>query len=169
MPDREPEQPFQQSVLTAEQLLTRLLEMIKSSYSVADFGFDNVQQGLGVPLERYGPNQWGTRAQLTPTWNYALHAIEDFPDGARVRLAFFNHNDDTSGDMAEICQLDFDYFTGALLTTGFTKQSFYADHEAPLCDAYTRDDLRVEVTSRGESNESTAKVLHQCIKAVMVR
>lgn len=169
MPDPEPEQPLRQSGLTAEELLTRLLELIKSSNSVADFGFDHVQRGLGVPLERYGPNQWGTRERLTPNWDFAIDAIEDLPGGARVRLSFFNPEGDTTGDISEICQLDFDHFTGALHTAGFTKESFYADHSAPLYDAFTRNDLCVEVASRGESSESTAKVLHQCVLAVLVR
>ncbi|QGN34195.1 hypothetical protein [Microlunatus sp. Gsoil 973] len=169
MPDPEPEQPLPQSELTAVQLLTRLLELIKNSDSVADFSFDQVQRALDVPIERYGPNKWGTQARLTRNWNYAIHALEDFPDGARVMVSFFEDESTTFGDMTEICQLDFDDFTGDLRSAGFMKQSFYGDHGIPLYDAYTRNHLRVEVSSRGEASRSSDKVLHQCIQAVLVR
>lgn len=169
MPDIEGEPPLPQSELTAEQLLTRLLELIKNATSVADITLAQVQQALGARLQTYGPSSWGGRARLTPTWSYAINALEDLPDGARLRLSFFDNEGGTSGDMSQICQLDFDTFTGALQNAGFTKTSIYGEHGESTFDSYTRGQLRVEVTSRGEAGGSSERVLHQCVQSIMVR
>lgn len=169
MPDTGQDPPLPQSEITAEQLLTRLLELIKSSRSITDFTLAKLQQALGAQLETYGPSSWGGRARLTPNWGYAINALEDLPDGARLRFSFFDNEGGTSGNMSQICQLDFDTFTGALQSAGFAKTSIYGEHGESTFESYTRGQLRVEVTSRGEAGGSSEKVLHQCIQSIMVR
>ena len=169
MSDIEQEPPLPQSELTAEQLLTWLLELIKNSVSVAEFTFARVGQTLGVPLTTYAPGKWGYRARLTPDWSYAINALEDLPDGARFRFSFFDNEGGNSGAMSQICQLDFDDFTGMLRSAGFAKAATYGEHGELVYDAYTRDRLGIEVSPRGEAEGSSDKVLHQCVQSIMVR
>ncbi|MBO0810521.1 MAG: hypothetical protein J2P23_00585 [Microlunatus sp.] len=168
MSDDDNEPPLPWSEITAEQLLTRLLELIKGSTSAADLTFERVRESLGVPLRRTPPDLWGASAQLTPDWTYAIIGQEDSPSGQGMRLTFFDSDDRPSADMGSICQLDFDDFTGALRSAGFEKTSIYGSRGELVYDDYKRDQLRVEVSPRGESGSSTAKKLHLCVRSVMV-
>lgn len=168
MPDVDQDPPLPQSEITAEQLLTRLLELIKSSTSVTDLTFDRVQQALGVPLETYGPGKWGLRSQLTPEWSYSLTAFEKFTLGPRILLDFVNHAQPRA-PMTDICQVDVRTFTAELSRTGFSNLVRYGEHGRLLGHDLARGDLTVEMVTEGETGQSSEKAVHSCIKSIMVR
>lgn len=168
MSDDENEPPLPWSEITAEQLLTRLLELIKDSTSAADFTFERVGRSLGVPLHRTPPDLWGGAARLTSDWRYAILGLEDSPSGQGIRLSFVDNDDSAAADMGPICQVDFDDFTGELRSAGFAKRSIYGEHGELVYDSYERDQLYVEVAPVGESGSSTAKKLHLCVESVRV-
>lgn len=157
-------EPLHQSEVTASELLTRLLELIMNCTSVADLTVDRVGPALGIPLATHAPGKWGGRARLTPDWSYAITALGD-----RIRLGFFDNQGGTAGAMGSICQPDFDDFTGALRNAGFAKAAFYGEHGELVYDSYTREQLRVDVTPRGESGAASDTILHECVQAVTVR
>lgn len=168
MPDIEQEPPLPQSEITAEQLLTRLLELIKSSTSIGDFTFAKVQQALGMPLETYERGKWGLRAQLTADWSYSLTAFEKFTLGPRILLDFVDHSEAPT-PMTDICQVDANSFIAELSQAGFSNMVRYGEHGRLLGNDLARGDLIIEIATVGEAGEPTEKVLHRCIKSIMVR
>jgi hypothetical protein len=165
MSDDEQEPSLPWSEITAEQLLTRLLELIKDSASAADFTLTQVGESLGVPLQTYAPGRWGARARLTPDWSYALLATEQFALGPRVLLDFFDQQHATPSPMTEICQIDASSFITELSHAGFSNTVKYGEHDRLLGNYLTRGDLNVELSIRGESD---TEVDHRCIQSVLV-
>lgn len=176
--------------LTAEEALTRLLELIRTSRTLSDFTPERVSQVMGVEVEfaRDGSGGFGFGERITPHWmqNFGMDGERRF-----FEFSFDAVDPGASPDMTDICQLDVDRFSSELEAMGFSKQAYYDSPPQPAYDPDTgtyddsprrgrlmnyafsrmRDgivEMRIDVYPRGEANDPPEKVLHDCIKMVYI-
>lgn len=135
--------------LNAEQVLLRLLELIRGSKSAADFTQEHMSKVMGVEISAYAPGSYGFGEQLTPDWWYSIEMREKPRTGARFNFNF-NTSPGTYPPMTDICQIDFDRFAAALEAMGFTRQKYYGEHGRYIKDWFERASMRIEVYPRGE-------------------
>lgn len=163
----ETEQSLPQSEATAEQLLTRLLKLIKSSTGIGDFTA-NLEPALGVSMQHVGPGKSGYRARLTPNWNCTLIVYQTYALGPRVLLDFFT----TSGSrtpMTGICGVDVRKFTSELTLAGFSNSVRYGEHGWRMGNLLQRDGLSIELSACSEADQPQDKFQHRCIRSIVVR
>ncbi len=137
--------------ISAEQMLLRLLELIRSSKSAADFTPEHLEETMGVPIEyaRDGSGRYGFGEAVTAEWNHGFEADLEPRAGARFNFSF-DSAPGTYPPMTDICQVDFDKFTAALEEMGFTRQRYYGEHGRFIKDWFDNANMRVEVYPRGE-------------------
>ncbi|MCW0393709.1 hypothetical protein NB696_000613 [Xanthomonas sacchari] len=149
--------------LSAEQMLSRLLTLIRTSRSVADFTPERLREVMGVAVERgeNGVERYGFGEQVSPEW---AHGFEVDMRAVPPRLDF-GFNPVVSGaspQMGDICQIDFDQFTRQLEEMGFARQRNFDSPPQPapgqpnllngrlLYDSFDRPGMHVEVYPEGE-------------------
>ena len=159
-----------QSKLSAEQILLRLLELIRESDSVEDFTPEHLSRTMGVEIEyaRDGSGRYGFGESVTTEWTHGFEADMKTKSGARFSFSF-DSAPGSSPPMTDICQVDFDRFTAELEAMGFTRQRYYGEHGRFIMDWFARPGgMRVEVYPRGEANEPVEKIRHRCVKMVLI-
>jgi hypothetical protein len=160
-----PEQTLPQSNLTAEQLLSRMLDLIISSSDISDFTEERVARSIGLQLMPYQDVEFGARAQLTPAWWYRLEGIRSYKGEPELQLSFEESDGDRAAPMTDIAQVDVDRFSRELESAGFTRQTWYGEHGRQLGEYFDRKQLHVTVGTRGESSENAG---HQCVQFVRI-
>lgn len=156
--------------LNAEQILLRLLELIRSSKSVEDFTPEHLSRTMGVEIEyaRDGSGRYGFGEAVTTEWSHGFEADMKRKSGARFMFSF-DSAPGSSPPMTDICQVDFDRFTAELEVMGFTRQHYYGEHGRFIKDWFDHPGgMRVEVYPRGEANEPVEKIGHRCVKMVLI-
>ncbi|WP_369935055.1 hypothetical protein [Xanthomonas tesorieronis] len=167
--------------LTAEQMLTRLLALIRTSKSVAEFTPQRLSEVMGVKMDYAsdGSGRYGFGEQVAPDW---MHGFEVNMRKANpgMEFSFDPKVPGTSPDMTSICQMDFDRFTGELEGMGFVRNSYYdsppqapfggekLSHGRLMYDSFERPGMWVQVYPRGEASEPQEKILHACVQMVLV-
>lgn len=158
-----------QSDLTAEQLLTKLLDLLTSANEVEELTKSLVESTFGVHLEPYDEDSSSYAARLTETWNVRVEISDDEFYGHGVDLRFFDTDGGTRAPMSDICALDSDAFSGTLVNAGFGRQPYPDIHGGRIGDLLTRGPVQVITSVYGEASEPDEKRTHQCIAAVQVR
>ncbi|MFZ5662350.1 MAG: hypothetical protein ACOY9B_06510, partial [Pseudomonadota bacterium] len=159
--------------LTAEEALTRLLELIRTSRTLSDFTPERVSQVMGVEVEfaRDGSGGFGFGERITPHWmqNFGMDGDRRF-----FEFSFDAVDPGASPDMTDICQLDFDRFSSELEAMGFTKEPYYAEHGRLLHYSFGRtrngiSEMTVIASPTGERvwNEQTGSG-RACIRTIRV-
>jgi hypothetical protein len=161
--------PPVQPKLTAEQVLTRLLELIRTTKSIEDFTPEHLSNVIGVEFKNISPGYYGFGEQITAAWFYGMELNEGSSTG-RSRFYFsFNSNPATSPDMTSICQVDFDQFTTALEKMGFKRQRSFGEHGRFMSDLFDRHGMHIEVSPRGEAMEPIDRISHFCVKTILIQ
>ena len=163
----EAEPPLPQSDVTAEQLLNRLLELIKHSTSIADFTAATVGSALGVRLHTFAPGRAGYRARLTPEWSCTLTTHQKYGLGPRMLLDFISEPPGRV-PMTGICQIDVRSFTGELSQAGFSNTVHYGEHGWRMGNLLEHGGLTVELSACSEADQPQDKFEHHCIRSVLV-
>lgn len=156
--------------ISAEQMLLRLLELIRSSKSAADFTPEHLEKIMGVPIEyaRDGSGRYGFGEAVTTHWNHGFEADMNPATGARFNFGF-GSAPGNDPPMTEICQVDFDQFTAALEAMGFKRQKHYGEHGRFINDWFERGNMRVEVYPEGEFVWTPEKGGGRaCVKMVLI-
>jgi hypothetical protein len=137
--------------ISAEQMLLRLLELIGSSKSAADFTPEYLEKIMGVPIEyaRDDSGRYGFGEAVTAQWNHGFEANTKPTLGARFNFSF-GSAPGNDPPMTDICHIDFDQFTVTLETMGFKRQKHYGEHGRFINDWFERGNMRVEVYPQGE-------------------
>lgn len=135
--------------LNAEQVLLRLLELIRSSKSAADFTQEKLSKVMGIEMPSHAPGEYGSGEQITPDWWYGMEMRVKPRTGARFNFSF-DSAPGTDPPMTDICQVDFDQFTAALEAMGFARQRYYGEHGRYIKDWFDNANMRIEVYPRGE-------------------
>lgn len=113
--------------LTAEQVLIRLLELIRSSRYLSDFTPERLSQVIGVEFVTYRPGYHAFGEQVTPDWWYSLEKEDGDRYGPQFTLRFTTQDskDANHVSMADVCQFDLDRFSAELEAMGFSKTPHY--------------------------------------------
>lgn len=163
----EAEPTLPQSEATAEQLLNRLLELIKHSTSIADFTAATVGSALGVRLYTFAPGRAGYRARLTREWSVTITTHQKYALGPRMLLEFVRESPGRV-PMTGICQVDVRKFTSELSPVGFSNTVHYGEHGWRMGNLLERDGLTVELSACSEADQPQDKFEHHCIRSVLV-
>ncbi|WP_024891801.1 hypothetical protein [Luteimonas huabeiensis] len=160
--------PAAQPTLTAEQALTRLLELIRTTESVREFTPERLESGFGLPIWHGQGGQYGVGEQVTTDWCYSVEFYTVSNNGVRLRLMFYPVATGSFPDMTAICGLDFGSFSAALEDMGFSNEPSYGEHGRLMSHVFDRPGMRVEVFPRGEANETLEKIKHRCVNMVII-
>ncbi|MCC4595817.1 hypothetical protein NRY95_01415 [Xanthomonas campestris pv. phormiicola] len=168
--------------LTAEQMLTRLLALIRTSKSVAEFTPQRLSEVMGVEVEysEKGVERYGFGEKVSPEWTHGFEVNTGKPY-PRLDFGFNPIVRGASPDMQDICRLDFDQFASQLEAMGFTRQHNFDSPPQPppgqpslpngrlLYDYFDRPGMHVEVYPEGERVWTPgAGSGRSCVKMVIV-
>lgn len=167
--------------LAAEQVLTKLLGLIRNSKSIKDFTPEYLSKMMGVEFVTYSPGDHQYGEQVTPDWWYTMQMDESVTTQNISRFEFrFSSELGTSPDMTDICQIDFENFASELESMGFTREPYYDSappappgeerlpHGRLLYWSFYRPELGIQVYPRGEANEPHEKISHNCVQMVLI-
>lgn len=157
--------------LNAEQALLRLLELIRSSHSIVDFTPERVSNVMGVTLNfaHDGSDRYGFGEAVTSRWDHGFGVDRTSKSAPYFDFSFNERPPSSDPPMTDICQMDFDGFAKSLEAMGFARQTFYGSHGSLGWDQFERPGLLVEVHPRGEANEPSDKISHDCVQMVIIR
>lgn len=156
------------SELTAEQLLTKLLELITATNEPEQLTRQAVESKIGMPLEHVEDDVFGHRAQLTSQWAYTLDTANDEVDGPGVALDFSPIKPGDHPDMTDICGVDSEAFASVLINAGFERRTYHGVHGSIGGDYFSRGSVQVTTSVRGEADGPFEKITHNCIFAVRI-
>lgn len=168
--------------LTAEQVLTSLLTLVRDSRSIKDFTPEKLHEVTGMTIEhaKDGSERYGFGEQLTPDWNYGFGVDKSLLQGPRFELSFNENPPGSSHPMTDICRIDFEKFASELESMGFTREPYYdaappappgqerLPHGSLLYWAFYRPELGIQVYPRGGANEPHEKINHACVQMVLI-
>ncbi len=161
--------PKIQPKLAAEQVLLRLLEVIRGSESIRDFTPEYLSKIMGVEFTIYRPGNYGFGEQLTADWWYGLE-VNQYSGGQQFVLSFDAEKKKLYPDMTEICQVDFEYFSTNLEKFGFTRSKDYAEHGRYVGDSFIKSKMRIKIIVGGEKNQlALGDDGHGCVKMIIIR
>lgn len=135
--------------MTQGQVLTRVLELMKTSTSVKDFTPERLNEVFKVPFsfDKYGEYQF--HETITKNWFYVLEISKD----GHFRLSFNPKNSLLKRpDMTEICEMDADEFVEKAVSAGFTAHPAYESGFVARQTGYvlTKDKLKINMIGKKE-------------------
>lgn len=158
-----------QSRLPAEDLLSRLTELIISATDADQLTRDVINDTFDVQLETYEEHRADYAARLTPEWNVSIELSSDPRSGPVFEFAFFDRSEGLNAPITEICGFDAAAFAMALTAAGFEQVTTYGVHGGIVGDGFVRGPVQVMTSTRGEAAEPPEKITHRCITSVWVR
>jgi hypothetical protein len=159
--------PIDPPVRSADDLLRRLLDLLRDSRDIADLSRARVRRAFEVDFE-LDEGRLGFGERLCRDW---WSSIELDPDGAlgpSFELAFRPDCAGTFPSAAGICAMDYDAFAAALKAMGFEHESLLGENGRVVHENFDRDGLSVIVHTRGEADEPAGKRDHACVMRVIV-
>lgn len=156
--------------LTAEQALTRLLELLRTSRTVKDFAPETLVEAFGVEFAREG-NRHVFSEQVNQEWAHSLE-ITQASDGSTSEVHYRIDQVDPSkhSRMTGICRPDFARFAAELETMEFVSTPHDAKYEPGVVLGYDflRPDMLVSVGTHAESGDPNGRAGHECISTVTI-
>lgn len=157
-----------QSDLTAEQLLSKLAELITDITDADQLTNALIESAFDIRLEPYD-GDYDYAARLTPEWNVSIVVRNDELAGRIVEFGFFDSNEETTADMTDICGVDSDVFGRAMLQAGFELRASHGVHGERRGNEYRRGSVQVSTLTQGEANQPHEKIAHECITSVRIQ
>ncbi len=156
---------------TAQDALTRILGLIRTSSSLDAFTPDYVSRAMGqaVRYRNDGTGRFGASGVLTPDWNYGFGINKTEAKGAWFEFLFEPNPPDASPSMSDICQLDFERFASQLEQMGFSRERNLVEDGRWMSEIFQRPGMRVEVFPRGEADTPQDRATHQCVEWIHIR
>ena len=149
------------------QVLTRLLELMKTSNSVKDFTPERLNEVFKAPFlfDKYGEYQFHETS--TKNWFYVLEISKD----GHFRLSF---NPKKSllkrPDMTEICEMDADEFVEKAVSAGVTAYPAYESGFVARQTGYvlTKDKLKINMIGKKNiSHQKNDLILKDVLKELL--
>jgi hypothetical protein len=159
--------PAQQK-LSAENVLSKVLDIIRNSRSIEDFTPEKISEVMGVGMTTYDQTRFGAGAALTPDWWYTLEMDSATIRGPQFMFGFHPDNPRKSPPATDICRMDFERFSSELEGMGLKKQTNYGEHGRIVDYKFESPHLLVSVGTEGEDNAPPEKAAHQCVRTVTI-
>lgn len=157
------------TALTAEQLLLRVLDLIKATRSSKELTIERVSAAMQHPAQTFNPGHFGYGGKLTPEWSYWLEVKESGGTGTRLDLDFIDTTPGQSAAATDICQLDFSRFSSELKAAGFVHETYPGEHGRVAYEQFNRNGLGIIVDNIGEASVPADKAKHTCVRHVTVQ
>lgn len=156
---------------TAQDVLQRVLELIRTSASIASFTAGHVSQAMGQQMKHRddGSGRFGASGEVTRDWNYVFGVNKTEAKGAWFELLFVPDPPDASPSMSDVCQIDFEAFATHLEKMGFTRQRNLVEDGRWMSEILQRPGMRVELFPRGEADLPLERTAHQCVEWIQIR
>lgn len=156
--------------LTPEEMGRRFLMLIEETKSFDELTLENVERTMGIQLERIPDEDTRSfKIELPESgWRYGIryHRDVQLPITDNVTYHFHNFTDDRA-DMEPVCGLDFDAYYAELKRMGFKDEpGQYEKTGMLLALKYSRDQLMVTISVRGEADAPESKRKHACIESI---
>jgi hypothetical protein len=119
-----------------------------------EFVSDEGRLGFGERLNR----DWWSSIELDPDGAY----------GPSLELAFRPDRSGTFPPASAICGFDYARLAAELAAMGFEHETCYGEHGRIVHESFERAGLSLTVHTRGEADESPAKIAHACVLRVIV-
>ena len=148
--------------LTPEQMLTGVLELIKTSNSIKDFTPEKLKSTFGVDklwVKDEGNYGFGERVNQNWGQSFSIYNKESFT------LDFLPVDEEANTDMTSLCVIDFEGFIKKMKDMGFSSEPYHAEHGRFISYRLSNGKLNVEVYPRGESNSNAG---HYCVQMINV-
>jgi hypothetical protein len=162
-------EPANAAKINAGQLLSRLLDLIKSSKSIGDFTPDRVNAAMQLQDFSLGPGHFQYGGILTDNWSYGLEVDQASVHGPRVALEFVDKTPSRDAAMGDICQVDFDRFASELKGAGFKQDTVYGEHGITVYHRFDRPDLSIKISTNGEASDATGEIGRTCIRLITIQ
>lgn len=159
--------PASMPKLDAEQVLTRLLALIRESDRVEQFTPERLSSAFGVTFSVFEPGYWGFGAQLSPDWSYGFEMREKIAIGSRFSFSF-NSKPGSTPPIEDICRIDYPRFAAELEAMGFKREPYHGEHGRFINDWFERPGMRIAVYPEGEIAASGEKPPRVCVKEVQI-
>lgn len=159
--------PIDPPVLSAEDLLRRLLDLLRDCHESTDLTGPRVRRAFGVPFES-DEGRLGYGERLCREWWSSLELDPDGAYGPTFELAFRPDCAGTHPPATTICTMDYAAFAAELKAMGFEHETTFGEHGRVVHENFDRDGLSVIVDVRGEADEPPAKITHICVMRVIV-
>ncbi|MEH6421399.1 hypothetical protein [Pseudomonas sp. CGJS7] len=153
--------------LDAEQVLDRLLTLIRESERVEQFTAQRLSSAFGVTFSVFEPGYWGFGEQLSPQWSYGMEMRDKTAIGSRFSFSF-NAAPGATPPLEEICRIDYARFASALEAMGFKREPYYGEHGRFINDWFERPGMRIAVYPLGEADAPGEKASRVCVKEVQI-
>lgn len=171
--------------LTSQEAGHRLLKLIDSLRTPADFSLDRFKAVMRLPEpsaadagEREPGYEGFSEAIAGSDWSQTI-AYSDDPsrDAKKIeyRLDYDGAQPDQDQlDLGPVCAMDYAAYRRALLDMGFqegpaTPSKVEYATRGTLSQAFQRDGLNVDIVTQRESAASEAKRAHACVRSIEVR
>lgn len=159
--------PIEPPVRSAEDLLRRLLDLLRDSHDIADVSRARVRQAFEVDFE-VDQRRLGFGERLCREWWSSIELDPDGAFGPSFELAFRPDCAGTFPSASSICAIDFDQFAAELKAMGFEHESLMGENGRVVHENFDRDGLSVIVHTRIEAEEPAVKRNHACVMRVIV-
>ena len=159
--------PIDPPVRPAEDLLRRMLDLLRDSHEITDLTRARIRRAFDVDFE-IDEGRLGFGERLCREW---WSSIELDPDGAlgpSFELAFRPDCAGTSPAATGICAIDYEQFAAELKAMGFEHESLVGENGRIVHENFDRDGLSVIVHTRGEADAPAGKRSHACVMRVIV-
>jgi len=157
------------SPLNAEQLLLRLLDLIKATTSTRELTAERVSAAMQAPAQSFGPGHFGYGGALTPEWGYGLEVKQAGAADARLDLNFIDTSSDRKASASQICQVDFSRFASALDAAGFKRETVRGEHGRVIHERFDRPQLSIKVDTMPENPNALGDASRACVRLVTVQ
>lgn len=164
------------STLTAEEISSRMIELIKSIKNKEDITPESVERVMKIKvkfdekkLQSYG---FGGNIKGTSKWGYNLSAYS-YPGKEKQETDSLNFSfnpliDEESvkrDDYVPVCAVDFDAYSKELIDAGYSSVPYYGEHNRLLWWNFSRGTVSVQITAYGESEKQPN---HQCVNMLVI-
>lgn len=157
------------ATFTAEQLLLRLLDLIKSTNSADELTMERVSAAMQQPALTFGPGHFGYGDRLTPEWGFGLEVNKAGAPESFLDLNFIDTTPEKRAGATDICKIDFDQFASELAAAGFIRETVWGEHGRVSYYHFSRPSLSIRVVTIGEDSTPLDKITHDCVRRVTVR
>jgi hypothetical protein len=156
-----------ESHVSADQLLSRVLDLVRTTHDPAELTHARVESAIQLPMLEIDDTAVGHAAWLTPRWFYWF----EFEEGPRFWPTFvlrFTSPDDENASMTGIATIDFEQFAAALIDAGFERDEDRGELGEILSFEFRRDKMLVEIATRSENPQAPDLMTHACIRSIAV-